>query len=408
MGTYQPRVMFRNRQVSSSKWYRSPLIDSISLQWGRAGVFDQPAPSIAKFRVYSANKSDVKNLIPKGPIGEIVEFHAVKDRGTGGQEYRIFIGRVIDATIHISRDANNDPKYILDFTAADMLRELSINRVGSIQTFNPQGSSRGVAAAFTDFSREFSRQGLTSANMTFSPEVKTSFNNSTVYLGDFGDSTWKDYLDKIFRVALNQSYYFDPLSRKLTGTSLPVLYTKNKNSSKFMNSDEMARVTTIIDTSKTSGDQFLEYSPDRVGLISTETYSRAWKLQKNALVVDRNYQSKSLATLNWHTRLVGSLDFSQPHLVVNYAKQDALLPRPPRLEFHARGNNIDDPDHWLIPNDSTYADLRWTDHAKLLKELGFLEQPLAKPISGEISYSGRHGWKITQELAWALQNISAN
>lgn len=408
MGTYYPRVMFRNRQVSSSRWYSNPLIDSVSVQWGRAGVFDQPAPSIAKFRVYSANKSDIKNLMPKGPIGEIVEFHAVKERGTGKESYRLFIGRVIDSTIHIKRDSNNKPTYILDFTAADMLRELSINRVGSIQTFNPQGTSRGVTGAFIDFSREFGRQGLTHANMTFSPEVKNSFNNSEVYLGDFGDSTWKDYLDKIFRIALNQSYFFDPITRKITGTSLPVLYTKNKNSNKFMNSDEMLRVTTTIDTSKTSGDQFVEYTPDRVGLISTETYSRTWKLQKSGLVVDRNYGSKSLATLPWHTRLVGSLDFSTPYLVVNYAKQDALLPRPPRLEFHARGKDIDDPDHWLIPNDSTYADLRWTDHAALLKEMGFLEEPLAKPISGKISYSGRHGWKVTQDLAWALQNISPN
>ena len=52
--------------------------------------------------------------------------------------------------------------------------------------------------------------------------------------------------------------------------------------------------------------------------------------------------------------------------------------------------------------------LRWTEHAKLLKELGFIEQPLAKPIRGKISYSGRRGWKVTQELARALQNLSVN
>ena len=112
--------------------------------------------------------------------------------------------------------------------------------------------------------------------------------------------------------------------------------------------------------------------------------------------------------LTWATRNVGHLDFNDPHFVVNYVKQDALLPRPPRLEFHAQGKNVEDPDYWFMPNDSTYADLRWTEHAKLLKELGFIEQPLAKPIKGEISYSGRRGWKVTQELAWALQNLSVN
>lgn len=408
MAEYTPRIVYRGKPIADNQWAAdSVLIDSISLRWGRDDIFSPVAPAVLKFKIHASTNEAVNRQFPRGFISEEIIFSASKvySSGDGPGNVVLFRGRIIDAKIHIRRKKGSIVnRFILEITAADMLREFGMNLVGEIKSFRTSGTSTTLSTVFSSMPNAFREKNYSTVGMALSPEMKNVFDRTQVYLGDGFEQTWLDYLNEIYGVALAQSFYYDPAQSKLVGTALPALYGSESLDSWVPNS-ESQKLLTSIDESKISGDAFLEFSPKVVGFIKQTYYSQTWKPASLTWQVDPNARSRGLATMQWKNRQIGQIT-KGVNFLTQYLRDQKVLPKPPSLEYRSGSKVVDNPEYWLTPNDSRYAWLKNTDHARFLSFLGVLKIPGAKPINGEITYRAKRGWEFRQELRWAIQKTS--
>lgn len=407
MPEYFPRIVYRGKPIAESKWGNNAILfDSISLTWGRRDVFEPTEPAILKFSVHATYNDAIVKQFPRGFIGETVVFEAVKQHNSPGEGPRkvvLFLGRIIDCKIEIVGKPKAALKaYNLHITAADMLRQFGMNLVGEIRSFSTESISTQVYTALSNIRGELRSQGYPAETMEFSPEVKNEFRTREVYLGGGANDTWLDYFNQIFGINAKQSFYYNPDQRKIIGTSLPVVHGDGDWGS-FRPNDEYLKLITQIDESKVSGDRYLEFNPKVVGFVKHSYYNKYWKPDGNSHQVAPDARSRGLATMTWKTRQIGrELSGALPYMI-QYLRDQKVLPKPPRLKYQPGTKNIDSPEYWLSPNDSRYAWLANTDHARLLTYMDLLKIPAAKPINGQITYSHKRGWIIEQELRWAIQ-----
>lgn len=408
MAEYTPRIVYRAKPISDNPLIGDGvLIDSISLRWGRADVFSPVPPALLKFKIYAGTNEAIHRQFPRGFIGEEILFTANKvyNSGDGPGNVVLFRGTIIDVKIHIRRQKDSIVNsFVLEITAADMLREFGMNLVGEIRSFSTASASTKMPALFSLMPKAFKEKNYPAVGMALSPEMKNAFDRTEVYLGDGFDQTWLDYLNEIYGIALAQSFYYDPAQWKLVGTALPALYGSQSLDSWVPNA-ESAKLLTEIDESKISGDSFLEFSPKVVGFMKQTYFTSQWKRSSLIRQVAPDARSRGLATMQWKTRQIGQIS-AGVNFLNQYLRDQKVLPTPPSLEYRSGSKVVDNPEYWLTPNDSRYAWLKNTDHARLLTFLGVLKIPGAKPINGEITYRAKTGWSFRQELRWAIQKTS--
>lgn len=408
MAEYTPRIVYRGKPIADNQWNAdSALIDSISLRWGRDDVFSPVAPAVLKFKVYASTNEAIHRQFPRGFIGEDIIFTASKtyNSGDGPGSIVLFRGKIIDAKIHIHRRAKSVVnRFTLEITAADMLREFGMNLIGEIRSFRTGSTSTVLRTVFAQMPKAFKEKSYQAVGMKLSPEMKNVFDNTQVYLGDGFDQTWLEYLNEIYGIALAQSFYYNPAEYSLVGTALPVLYG-NEGLDSWTPDADSRKLLTQIDESKISGDGFLEFSPKVVGFINQTYFTNSWKPASVTRQVAPDARSRGLATMRWKTRQINQIT-PGVNFLNQYLRDQKVLPKPPSLEYRSGSKVVNDPEYWLTPNDSRYAWLKDTDHARLLRFLDVLKIPAAKPINGEITYRAKSGWSFRQDLRWVIQKTS--
>ncbi|MCG7231019.1 hypothetical protein [Corynebacterium propinquum] len=409
MPEYSPRIVYRGKPIAETKWGANAILfDSISLTWGRRDVFEPTEPAILKFSVHATYNDAIVKQFPRGFIGETVVFEAVKEPnspGEGPRKVTLFVGRIIDCKIEIVDKPKSALKaYNLHIAAADMLRQFGMNLVGEIRSFSTESISTHIYTALSNIKGELKRQGYPAEDLEFSPETKNAFRTRQVYLGGGANDTWLEYFNQIFGIYAKQSFYYNPDQRKIIGTSLPVVLGSD-GLDRFTPNSDYVKIMTEIDESKVSGDRYLEFNPKVVGFVKHSYYNRQWKPDGNTFQVAPDARSRGLATMTWKTRTIGQELSGSLNYMMQYLRDQKVLPKPPRLKYQPGTKNIDNPEYWLSPNDSRYAWLANTDHARLLTYMDYLKIPAAKPINGQITYSHKRGWIIEQELRWAIQKI---